>query len=655
MKNKKILALFIAFVMIIAMIPSMGFADDAQKSDDIVILGTSDVHCGIDKNIGYDGLVAYRNAMKEKNKYVALVDCGDSIQGEAIGTVSKGEYIIDIMNHVGYDVLIPGNHEFDYGMDQFLNKIVKNSKTEYVACNFRTLADKKPIFKPYKMMTFGDKKVCFLGIATPETLAKSTPAAFQDNKGNWIYDFCNDETGKELYDTVQKAINEAKKEGANYIVALAHLGDAEETKVWKASDVIANTTGIDVLFDGHAHQTHVKTTKDKTGKEVTCVATGTKLENIGKVVIDKDGKITAENIDSKVATAKDAETTKLMNDIKGKLDALLKKVVAKTDVDLTTKGADGQRAVRSEETNLGDLCADAYKNIGKSDIAFVNGGGIRADIPKGDITYEQIISVHPFGNKLCVVEATGQEILEALELGSKAAGESESGGFLQVAGLTYKINTFIPSPVKVDDKGMFLGLEGANRVTEVMVNGQPLDLKKTYTLASHDYMLKGTGDGYTMFKDNKFLQEEIMLDNQVLINYITDSLKGVVGEAYKEPQGRIKIVNEQPTAKDKMALVNNKNLILKAKVVKGKKGKKAVMLTVKNNSGVEYDGIEIFRSQKKYSGYGKKPIMTTTKNKYKNTKVKKGQKYYYKVRAYIMEDGVKVYSSWSTKVRVVVK
>lgn len=654
MKNKKILAFFIAFVMVIAMIPSMGFAAEAQKSDDIIILATSDVHCGIDKNIGYDGLVAYRNAMKEKTNHVALVDCGDAIQGEAIGTVSKGEYIIDIMNHVGYDVLIPGNHEFDYGMDQFLDKIVKNSKTEYVACNFRTIADKKPIFKPYKIITYGEKKVCFLGIATPETLAKSTPASFQDKKGNWIYDFANDETGKALYDSVQTAIDQAKKEGANVIVALAHLGDAEETKVWKASDVIANTIGIDVLIDGHAHQTHVKTAKDKAGKEITMLATGTKLENIGKVVIGKDGKITAENIDAKVATAKDAATTKFMKDIKDKLDTLLKKVVAKTDVELTIKGADGKRAVRSEETNLGDLCADAYKFIGKADIAFVNGGGIRTDIPKGDVTYEQIIAVHPFGNKICVVEATGQEILEALELGSKATGESESGGFLQVAGLTYKINTFIPSPVKVDEKGMFVGLEGAHRVSEVMIDGKPLELDKTYTLASHDYMLKGSGDGYTMFKDNKFLQEEIMLDNQVLINYITESLKGVVGEEYKAPKGRITIIKE-PTAKDKMALLNNQTLIVNAKVVKAKKGKKAVKLTWENNSGVTFDGIEIFRSVKKNKGYTKNPIMTTTKAQYKNTKVKKGQKYYYKVRAYVMEDGVKVYSAWSNKVMVVVK
>lgn len=652
MKQRKILSVIIAICVIIAMMPTFAFAADTAKSEDIIILGTSDVHCGIDKNIGYDGLVAYKKAMLEQNQFVTLVDAGDAIQGEAIGTISKGEHIVELLNQVGYDVLVPGNHEFDYGMDQFLNSIAKKVKTPYIACNFITLADKKPVFEGYKMMTYGDKKVAYVGITTPETLTKSTPTAFQDAKGNWKYDFCNDATGKALYDQVQATVDAAKKAGANYVVAVAHLGDDPDTAVWKASDVIKATNGIDALIDGHAHQTHVKETANKDGKLVKCVATGTKLENIGKLVIKKDGTITAENIDVKIADKKDADTTKLIKDIKAKSEALLKKVVAKTNVELTINGADGKRAVRMTETNLGDLCADAYKFAGKADIAVVNGGGIRTSIPAGDITYEQIISVHPFGNMLCVIEATGQEILDALELGSKSAGAGESGGFLHVSGLTYDINTFIPTSVKTDEKGMFEKVDGAYRVSNVMVGGKKLDLNKTYTLATHNYMIKQAGDGYTMFKDNKLLQDEVMIDNQVLISYITDELKGVVGETYAKPQGRINIVTEA-TAENKAKVVSQDNLNLQAKQVKLKNGKKGIKLTWENKSGIELDGVQIFRSLKKNSGYGKKPLYTTTKTSYNNSKVKKGTKYFYKVRGFVKnEEGKMVYTTYTAKVSV---
>ena len=411
MKNRRVLAVLLAVVVMIAMMPAMAFADTTTttpttttgaetttttpgagktdetpavpaKSNDIVILGTSDVHCGIDQNIGYAGLAAYKKAMAEKYNYVALVDAGDAIQGDTIGTLSKGEYLVDIMNEVGYDVVVPGNHEFDYGMDQFLHVIVPKMKATYVSANF--MKGDKLVFDAYKMMTYGSKKVAFVGISTPETLVKSTPTYFQDKFGNYIYDFCNDKTGDKLYKAVQSAVDAAKKAGADYVVAVAHLGADAASAPWTSTDVIKNTTGIDALLDGHAHELFVKSVKNKDGKSIKMVATGTKLENIGKIVIAENGAITAEYIGADVAKDKDADVAKFIDSIKAKYDALVKTVVAKTDVDLIIADQKENRLVRSEETNLGDLCADAYKNVLGADIAFVNGGGIRVPIKKAD-------------------------------------------------------------------------------------------------------------------------------------------------------------------------------------------------------------------------------------------------------------------------------
>ena len=591
MKNRRVLALMLALLVAFAMMPAMAFADEtptdvanpnpttdtatSAKSNDIVVLGTSDVHCGIDQNIGYAGLAAYKKAMQEKYNYVALVDAGDAIQGDTIGTLSKGEYIVDIMNEVGYDVVVPGNHEFDYGMDQFLNVIVPKMKATYVSANF--MKDGKPVFDTYKMMTFGEKKVAFVGISTPETLVKSTPTYFQDKFGNYIYDFCNDKTGTKLYKAVQKAVDAAKKAGADYVVAVAHLGDDEASEPWTSMDVIKNTDGIDVLMDGHAHSTVVKSVKNKDGKSIKMVATGTKLENIGKIVIAENGTITAEYVGADVAKDKDAAVTKFIDGIKAKYKELENKVVAKTDVNLIIADENENRLVRSQETNLGDLCADAYKNVLGADIAFVNGGGIRTSIPKGDITYGQIIAVHPFGNMACVVEATGQQILDALEFGSRNVGKGENGGFLQVAGLTYSINTALESTVEVNDKGEFVKVAGKYRVFDVKVNGKVLDLEKTYTLASHNYMLKQGGDGFVMFKGDKILQDEVMIDNQVLINYIQDDLKGVVGSEYAQPQGRITI-----TSTDEMSDINQAIALKQFKTkLTTKKQKKTIKLSWK--------------------------------------------------------------------------
>lgn len=309
--------------------------------------------------------------------------------------------------------------------------------------------------------------------------------------------------------------------------------------------MIANTTGINALIDGHSHSVVAAKVLDKEGKTVVHMQTGTKLANIGQLTISADGSRIEGALVSNY-TGKDAETEAFIEDIKAKFESLLKEVVAKTDVDLITVDPEsGERIIRNAETNLADLCTDAYKAISGAEIAFVNGGGIRADIPAGDITYEQVIAVHPYGNKLTVVEATGQQILDCLEY-STYKWPAEFGGWQEVAGLTFEFHTYIESSVQRDENGMFAGVTGEYRVKNVLVNGEPLDPEKIYTVASHNYMLKDGGDGFNMFQGDKILQDEVMLDNQVLITYIRDYLGGVVGEEYSDVygQGRITFVTE---------------------------------------------------------------------------------------------------------------
>ena len=545
--KKKLLALTLVLMLLLAGCGSAAPAEapaptPAEETaylgldNDIVILYTNDVHCGVDDNLGYAGLATVKNALEAQGKHVVLVDNGDAVQGDTIGTLSNGEYIIDIMNEVGYDVATPGNHEFDYGMDQFF-ALTEQANFPYVSANFVD-NDGNTVLDPYVIKDVAGVKIAFVGISTPKTITTSTPKYFQDDNGNYIYAFQQDETGEKLYAAVQSAVDAARAEGAQFVIALAHLGIEEDCSPWTSSEVIVNTTGIDAVLDGHSHSMiECEKVKNKDGAEVLLSSTETKLAYIGCLTIKDDGSMSTTLIS-------DNGMKDFIGGIQEEFEELVNTVVASTDVDLIIKDpASGERIVRVSETNLGDLCADAYRAMSGADVAIVNGGGVRADIPAGDITYGQIIAVHPFGNEMCVVECTGQEILDALELGCSKL-PAESGGFLHVSGMTYTIDLNVESTVKLDENGMFVSVEGERRVKDVTVGGEPLDPEKTYTLASHNYKLKDCGDGYSMFADNVFLQDSVMIDNQVLINYIVDVLGGTVGEEYADPygQGRITII-----------------------------------------------------------------------------------------------------------------
>ena len=545
----------LAMALILAL--SLAVPSFAAEGDGIVVLFTNDVHCTSDDGMSYAAVAGYKAEMEAQYgaDYVTLVDDGDAIQGGILGSMSQGSWIVDIMNQVGYDLAIPGNHEFDFGMDTFLDIVQNQADYTYLSCNFVD-EDGDPVLDAYQIISYGDVDVAYVGISTPETLTKSAPAYFQDENGNYIYGFCQGGDGQELYDQVQETVDAARAEGADYVVALAHLGVDGQSSPWMSTEVIANTTGIDAMLDGHSHTVvPSQTVENADGEEVLLAQTGTKAESIGKLVIAPDGTMTAELVAlADVDTTSEAYTTAqtYIQRIQAQYQEMASEVVATSDVLLTINEADGTtRAVRSKETNLGDLCADAYRIVLGADIGWVNGGGVRADIPAGDVTYGDIIEVHPFGNLACVVEVTGQQILDALELGSMYVGEAESGGFLQVSGLKYTINTAIPTSVVLDDAGNFVEVSGERRVSDVQVLDSEsdeyaaLDPSATYTLASHNYMLKDGGDGYAMFGEDNItiLQDEVMVDNEVLISYIRDELGGVVGQEYAQPQGRITIVD----------------------------------------------------------------------------------------------------------------
>ena len=557
--TKKVLSLLLALLMVCSLASGMAFADDAEntRSTDIVILFTSDVHCGIDQGFGYAGLAAVRDYLVAQGNAVILVDDGDSIQGEPIGTMTKGEALIDLMNTVGYSVAIPGNHEFDYGMDQFL-ALAEKAKFDYISCNFNHNGES--VFQPYVIRELDGAKVAFVGVTTPKTLTSSTPRYFQDEEGNFVYGFLQDETGEAVYNAVQSAVDAAREEGADYVVVMGHMGDEEECHPWTYADIISNTTGIDVFLDGHSHDTEQVAMKNKDGDEVLRSACGTKLACIGYCRIGADGEISTglytwnNSVPAPALLGLNNKTSAAVEKAAGSLEKKLQETVATSQVLLTINDPEAVdsngkpiRMVRRAETNLGDLCADAYRAQSGADIAFVNGGGVRVNINAGKITLNDILKVHPFGNAMCVIEVTGQQILDALEWGSRAV-PGETGGFLQVSGLSYEIHSYIESSCTSDENGMFTGVAGERRVQNVLVDGKPIDPEATYTLASHNYMLLNNGDGYTMFDGAPLLQDSVKLDNQVLIDYITENLEGVIGPEYEDlaGEGRIVIIDEKP-------------------------------------------------------------------------------------------------------------
>ena len=528
-------------------------SDAAGLTKDVKIIFTSDVHCAIDQGWGYGGIYAIKQSFSEDH-HVLLVDNGDAVQGEPVGLLTRGEAIIEIMNSSGYDIAIPGNHEFDYGLDNFL-ELAGKADFPYISCNFNHLGEL--VFAPYLIKEFDGIKIAFVGVTTPYTIRDSAPKYFMDDDGNYIYGFFQDETGELLYQAVQNAVDSARKEGADYVVVMAHMGNEAEVSPWAYSDVISNTTGIDAWLDGHSHDTDQVTMLDKDRHPVLRLACGTKNAFAGVLTIDVDGEISGEllpwsaSISAPKLLGLSNPATEKVREIKDQLEKSMDAVIARSVYDLiiydpSAKMSDGKpvRLIQNTETNLGDLCADAYLNhFEEADIALVNGSGIRANINKGGISLNDILKVLPYGTELDLIEVTGQQVLDALEW-SVHSVPGEFGGFEQVAGLTFLMDPDIETPCVEDSEKMFVRVDDTKprRVSHVMIGDKEIDPAETYNLVTNDYILMD-GDGFTMFRDAVVLKDADESDSEVLLEYIESLENGILGETYADPygQGRIAV------------------------------------------------------------------------------------------------------------------
>ncbi len=550
---KKLCALIIALLFLLGCSPAPAEENSAPAlTRDVKILFTSDVHCAIDRGWGYGGIYAVKQGLS-RNYHVVLADNGDAVQGEPVGLLTRGDAIIRVMNAAGYDIAIPGNHEFDYGMENFLD-LAGKADFPYISCNFNR--EGMLVFPPYRIMEFDGIRIAFVGVTTPMTIRDSAPAYFMDDHGNYIYGFFQDETGEGVCRAVQDAVDEARAEGADYVVVLAHMGNEAEVSPWMYSDVIQRTTGIDAWLDGHSHDTDHVEMKDAEGHIVIRQACGTKNAYIGMLTIAADGTVTAEllpwsaSVSAPELLGFSNPATEAVASVKAELDARMDAVIASSAADLVIYDpeavmSDGKpvRIIRNAETNLGDLCADAYlSHYKEADIAFVNASGIRADISKGGVTLNDVLRTLPYGTKLDLVEVTGRQVLDALEW-SVHSMPGEFSGFEHVAGLTFEVDPTVPSPCVEDEERMFVRVDESKprRVRSVRIGEKEIDPEAVYRLVTNDFILTD-GDGFTMFRDAVKLDASDAADSDALLEFLLNLDGGMIGEAYSDPYGQGRIV-----------------------------------------------------------------------------------------------------------------
>ena len=541
---KRIITFSLVLCMALSVFTGVVYAAD---TDTVVILYENDVHCAVE---GYSKLAAMKNELSETYTNVGVVSVGDFVQGGTLGAVSKGEYIVNLMNKVGYDAIALGNHEFDYQLPR-LNELNAMSNTKFISCNFQKIGEDKSYFEPYTIVSYGNVDVAYIAITTPETINSSSPAQFKNDKGELIYTF----NESKLYDIVQTNINAAETAGADYVIALSHIGYDESGNLADITDVIENTDGFDVVLDAHSHSViEEKVIKDKSGDDVLLTSTGTKFEYIGKLTI-KNGAFDTELVEVESYTKTDPVVDAYITEINENYAQLGNRKIGESKVEFITHDKDGNRLVRNAETNLGNFCSDALRVMTGADMSFVNGGGLRAPMESGVITFNDIFSVFPFNNQIVTAEISGQILIDFLEMAVMNYPE-EDGSFPHMSGVTFSVNKSIPTSVKVDANGFFEKVDGAYRVYNVKVldktSGEykALDPNGKYILAGFNYFILDFGGGMTMFKDAKILDAEGTLDVELLENYIVEHLGGVIGEEYAEVKPNISftdgVITETP-------------------------------------------------------------------------------------------------------------
>jgi 2',3'-cyclic-nucleotide 2'-phosphodiesterase (5'-nucleotidase family) len=521
-------------------------AEEAEQTGEltgsIVILHTNDVHGAIE---GYAKVAALKQSLEEQGAYVLLFDAGDFIQGDTSVSISEGQTAIELMNAAGYDAVTMGNHEFDYG---FANMLELSESAEFPILDANVYYNGELAFEANTIFEAPDgTKIGVFGLDTPEAATKAHPAKIQG---------VTFDATEALYATAQAQVDELQAAGCDIIICLGHLGIDEESTGNRSIDVLENVTGIDVLIDGHSHSTLADVQEELGGAEKVgdtyLTSTGTKLANIGVVTITA-GDIMVENIDTTELDSDEAIAARAA-EIIAEIDAQYGEVFATTEVTLNGERDPGNR---TEETNLGDLITDALlwkanEQGEEVDAAITNGGGIRATIEAGDISKKDINTVLPFGNTLNIIKLTGAELLEALEA-STYCTPTAIGGFPQVAGIEYTINT----AVEFDEGDLYPGStyhapNSIGRVTITSIGGKDFDPEATYTIATNDFMASG-GDTYYAFAAATVNYDLGIPMDEVVMEYITEVLGGVVtAEAYGEPAGRISIVDE-PVAEEEPA------------------------------------------------------------------------------------------------------
>lgn len=543
---RKFLSLSIALTMAVGtVVPVMAQSDSEEaKSADTVIIYTNDIHTYIDGEISYDTVAALKKELEAEFENVILVDAGDHVQGTAYGSMDKGKTIIELMNETGYDVATLGNHEFDYDMPGCMD-IIGWAEYPYISCNFYHEKNGERldnVLDGYIIFDCGDEKIAFVGVTTPETFTKTTPGYFQDEEGNYIYGISDGEG--ELYKDVQNAIDSAVEEGATIVIGLGHLGEGAADSTESSAAVVSNVTGLSAFIDGHSHSDmEGEIVKDAEGKDVVITQTGEYFNSIGLMLIDAETSAVATYLvrtDELNELSPDEKVKEIKDRWCEEIDAQLGTVIGYSEITLDNYDAEGNRLVRQEETNTGDFCADALYYMFDEmdldvDVAVMNGGGIRNTAITGEITYKICKDIHTFGNVACLQTVTGQQILDMLEWSTRNVGIQEEGSFLQVSGMTYKVNSSIKSNVTSDEKDVWTGAPTDEyRVYDVKIydketnSWKELDLNAKYNLAGHNYTLRDLGGGFAMFDGAEMVVDYVMEDYMVLANYVKGFEDGII-------------------------------------------------------------------------------------------------------------------------------
>ena len=503
----------------------------------VTVLHTNDTHTHVDDGrLAFSEIAAEKARMRSMGENVILVDAGDHVQGTALGGFDSGRSVIGIMNAAGYDVATLGNHEFDYGIATMFDNAAR-ATFRITCCNFVSKADAadpgRRVFPSYVVVTSGTVRVAFVGVTTPTTLVSAKPSTFLDPTGSWrAYDFIAGDHGEALYDVVQKAVDEAAAQ-ADYTVVLGHLGVSPDCAGYRSTDLIAHTTNFVALIDGHSHSEYTGSrVRNAAGKDVVLTQSGSYLGILGSLTFEDGRCVSAGTIYSR--GRKQPEVARLEQDLADAVERQLGAKIAVAPVALCAYApGSSERLARKEDCSAGDFAADAAwwyacdREGMRCDFALMNGGNVRADIPAGSVTLKSLRTVQPFGGSIGLVEANGRQILDALEFGAQAVGAGEFGGFLQVAGLRYEIDLAVKSSVRTDVTGSWVAgpSNGVYRVKNVQVYDRktssfvPLDLNGVYRVAGNAFTLVEGGDGFSMFRSTKKIENGLATDYLVLAEY----------------------------------------------------------------------------------------------------------------------------------------